>query len=213
MSEENAIKLKRYSVREIPIGLLKEYQDAAKPEKLNLSELKYFAPRYLEFIKDFQFPSYEPLLSLDRFGYIKDADWTKKEKELLNRFSLELFKQFLNSQPKEVSISPIEILIMFHKGNFKIQPLLKVWEQLNGKWVLSHFSDILDELKITKRGNLKVNDAFADEEFDEIICTWIESEEVKEVFRNKIEVAIMNSHRKYTEKELKELSWKYEMIN
>jgi len=213
MSEENARKLKRHSLREIPLELLKEYQDTAKPKKLNLSELKYFTPRYLELIKDFQFPSWEPLLSLNRFGYIKDSEWTEKERGLLNRFALELFKNYLNSNPKKVSISPIEILLMFQKGNFKIKPLLKEWEQSEEKWNLIHFSNLLGELKITKKGILKVSDAFSDEAFNEKICTWIESKKVKEIFKRKIEIGIMNSHEIFTNKELQELSWRYEMIN
>lgn len=119
----------------------------------------------------------------------------------------------MNSEPKKVFISPTEILLMFHKGNFRIQPLLKVWEELNGPWVLSHFSNILDELNITKNGNLKTNNSFSDEEFEEIICTWIESEEVRALFRNKIKDGLINKYEKFTEKELEELSWKYEILN
>jgi len=71
----------------------------------------------------------------------------------------------------------------------------------------------LGELKITKRGVFKVSDPFSDDEYNETICTWIESEKVKNVFRKKIEEEILNPSKIYTKKDLQELSWKYEMIN
>lgn len=213
ISEENARKIKSLPIREIPLDLLKEYQDAAKPEQLNLSELKYFAPRYFDLIKDFQFPTFEPLLSLNRFGYFNDSDWATEEKELLDKFVLAFFKKYIYSKPQDVSISPIDMLLMFYKGNFKIDVLLKEWEVSNAENSLIHFSKLLDNLKITKRGVLKVNDAFADDVFNEQICNWIENKHVKDIFRKKIENEIMNPNGLYNEDELQALSWKYEMIN
>ncbi len=52
MKESHAAELKSMPLREIPLELLEEYQDAARPERLNLRELKYFAPRYLELVKN-----------------------------------------------------------------------------------------------------------------------------------------------------------------
>ncbi len=213
MSEENAQKLKSLPIRDIPIELLTEYQDAAKPERLNLSELKYFAPRYFELIGDFQFPSSEPLLSLNRFGYFNDSSWTSNESELLDQFAMVFFRKYIRLKPSDTSISPIELLLMFYKGNFKIDSLLQEWEHSNEKQSLRHFSNLLDGLKINKRGAIKVGNAFSDEVFNKQICGWLESKEVKSVFKHKMEEAIMNSEGFYTEKELEELSWKYEVIS
>lgn len=212
MSEEDAKSIKTFRLEDIPLELLEVYQDAAKPEKLNLEELKYFAPRYLELLSEFKFPSFEPLLSLSRFGYFIDEDWTKEERELLDRYAMAFYKKVLKSKLDKDRISPIEMLIMFKKGNFKIEKILEDLESSKSPERLSFFSGLLNAVIFKRAGKLKVDDAFADKEFNEQICNWIESDRVKKIFRKRIEEEIMDPTGFFKERELKELSWNYEMM-
>jgi len=97
MTQEDATALKTIPVGKISKKILTKYQDAARPEKLDKGELKYFLPRYLELIKSYQFPSYEPVSALTRFSSLKATDWTISEKALLQDFALAFFHQFIHS--------------------------------------------------------------------------------------------------------------------
>ncbi len=176
MTEEEEKGLMSTPLRLISVELLRKYQDAAKPEKLNIGEVKYFAPRYLDLLKDNQFPSFEPSLSLTRFGAFKAWAWTKKETELLDQFVSLKFQEYLQAKPKQYSISPISLLLMFHKGNFDVRPLLKAWEGFRGRESVQHFGRLLEEVKVGRDGRIKVLNAFSDEKFDQLIVDWLESE-------------------------------------
>ncbi len=212
MTEANASLLRSLPLRKIPLEPLYEYQDAAKPNKLNLSELKYFAPKYLEFIKNRQYPSYEPLLSLTRFGYFTKSDWSSEEWRVLNDFSKVFFREFINSRDSGTFATPIEILLMFYKGNFDVHGLLKEWEESSSNENLLRFNQLLEEIKFTKNGENKVRDAFSDDTFSEIICNWLFSESIKEKVKVQIENAIMNPDQSLSEDERETLSWKYEIV-
>jgi len=211
MKESDAAELKSIALRHIPLELLTEYQDAARPEKLDLRELKYFAPRYLELVKNYQFPSFEPLLSLSRFGYFKASDWTEAERTLLDKFALLFFKDYLNSIDKK-DLPSVDALLMFYKGNFDIKMLLVAWEKTESDESLFHFSKLLDTMRITKWGKLEVTDAFSDGQFNQQIIQWISSVKVKKLFREKIEQTIMKPGEIFTASDLEELSWKYDLI-
>lgn len=212
MTEKDAQKLKSLPLREIPLELLKEYQDAAKPSSLNVSELKYFVPRYLELVKDFQFPTYEPLLSFDRFGRIDILDWTKDERSLLEEYALEFLDVYINTINQKYIISPIEVLLMFYKGNFKIDSFLDRWEKANSKESLMNFQKLLQEMTWSKRGVLRITDPFADNKFSKQVLDWLESDRVKRNFKSKIEKAIIDSSEIYNQKELQGLSNVYDII-
>lgn len=212
MTPEDAEKLKSFSVPNIPFYLLKEYQDAAKPASLDLGELKYFAPRYFELISTFQFPSFEPLLSLDRFGYFTDAVWTHEEKVLFDRFMYQFFKKFIKTNRKERIIPAMDFLLLFYKGNFEIKGILELVETLKEPENLVFFSELLDDVKMTHKGYLKVDNSFSDKKFSELICSWVISPGVKKIFKPRIESEILNPSGIFDEVQLTELSRKYEML-
>ncbi len=208
---ENALKLKSLPIRDIPLELLRSYHSSPKLRKLNLSELKYFAPRYLELIKDNEFPSFIEVLSLDRFGYFNESDWKTDERELLNRYALGVFRNYLKSEWKG-SLLPHEMLLMFHKGNFKIDKLLKEWERTSEQESLIKFYMLLNNIEYTKYGKLEVTDAFSDKKFNDQICDWVRSKSVKVIFREKIQHALMNPGESFSRSYWEELSWRFEMM-
>lgn len=214
MTAAEAADIRAHRVKEIPLDLLRAYQDAAKPEQLNLNELKYFAPRYLELIANFQYPSFEPLLSLDRFGHFKTDVWSPKESALLDDYALAFCDMYLDQPAQAIKVSPMDILLMFHKGNFKLPPLLAIMEEVFMTRGLSHINRLLDNVKLSHLGELEVNDAFSDEQFDHAVGTWLNTDRIKGMFRLRIETAIMapESHD-LTDVELQGLSWKYEYFN
>jgi len=212
MKQADADALKAMSLRQISSALLKEYQDAAKPVKLVQEELRYFAPRYLELIKDFDYPSYEPLLSLNRFGYFEPTDWTAEESRLFNEFSALFFRQYLHANHHKTFTTAIEILLMFYKAKFDLQPVLDEWEQCTSVEGLLHFNYLMDSIHINKQGIPKVTDAFSDEQFSEIICAWLFSEKIKEKFKTEIEEKLMGTDELLNEEIREALSWKYELL-
>lgn len=212
MKESNAELLKSIPLRQIPIELLKEYQDAAKPVILDLSELKYFAPKYLEFLSKQEYLSYEPLLSLDRFGYFDVAAWTTEERQLLDDFSILFFREYLNTKNHENFATPIEILLMFYKGKFDIQPLLDEWEKCTSSESLLHFNQLLDEINFNQHREPKVRNAFSDETFSELICSWLFARKIKEKFKNQIEKALLEPGESLSESDKENLIRKYEII-
>jgi len=173
MTQEEAVIMTNTPVAQIPKSVLAKYQDAARPEKLDIGELKYLAPRYLELIKSYQFPSFEPVLSLTRFSSLKLSDWTSNEKALLQDFALSFFHQFLQSNNPTDEATAMDILLMFHKGNFDINPLLNCWNGPGSKARSQHLMYFNAEIKIDHKGNCKVQNHFADSAFSKVICNWL----------------------------------------
>ncbi len=212
MKEADAKLLKSIPLKQIPLKLLQEYQDAAKPENLNIKELKYFAPKYLEFIKDYQYPSYEPLLSLNRFGYFDKSDWTTEEWKLLNDFAIEFYKKYIRSAIDKTCTTPIEILLMFYKGNLDVRCLLREWEKCSSPESLLHFNQLLEEISFDIHEGPTVMDAFSDDTFSNLVCHWLFSERVKGKFKKEIEQAILEPNASLSESDLTRLSWTYDLI-
>lgn len=210
MSPVDARRIKTIPLREIPLELMIEYQGAAKPAVLDLAELKYFAPRILEFIKDFQIPSFLPEVSLDRFSYFSDSDWTKEERQLLDAFALAFFGNYIAMPMQKDQLSLMEVLLMFYKGNFKINPLLQLWAACDQPASLLRFVQLLNSSEITRHGQFGIKNAFSEPIFETQFRTWLEAESTKAAFRQKIEQAIMEPSGEFTESELIELSWQYD---
>lgn len=175
MTEEDAKTLVSVPLGDISRFLLQQYNDAAMPEKLNVSELKYFAPRYLELIREYQFPSFEPALSLTRFAGIKKSEWTAKERQLLSDFSIAFFHQFIHSKNPTNEATALNMLLMFHKGNFDIRPLLEIWDKAPIRVAQVHYDALWIWIKVNKNGFPEVIDAFADDSFKKMIGNWLKT--------------------------------------
>ncbi len=194
LNKEEVDNLKSTELKKIPIELLTEYQNAAKPEILNIVELKYFTPKYLEFLNNYQFPSIDQVLSLNRFGYFKESDWTIEEWTLLNNFAKFYFIRHLNLDINEPHyISTIEVLLMFYKGNFNINTLLNEWLKQSSDESIFCFKELLGDIDFENSRKPKVKDTFSDEQFNKIICNWIFSNPVKNKFKKELKTTIIGT--------------------
>lgn len=199
-------------LRLLSANLLSIYQDAAKPDKLDKSELKYLVPRYLDLVAQYQYPAFDPLLSFDTFSRLAETDWTKEEKELLNEFALRFIQIYLHRPFDELTILMVDILLMFHRGGFDLDILLDQWTEATSKESVILFAQFLDDIQHDKGTNIRVYHPSSDPDFDRCIAQWIGQKTLREYFKNKIEQFIIESKEELSEDEISQLSWRYDMI-
>ena len=101
---------------------------------------------------------------------------------------------------------------MFYKAKIDIQPLLDLWQKSNTQDSLLHFNQLLEDVDFNKHGKPKIRNAFSDDIFNDTVCNWLFSNDVKKKIRKEIEKEIMKSDSSLTESEKESLSWKYEII-
>jgi hypothetical protein len=95
-------------LRKISKELLSIYQNAAKPLRPNLTEFKYFLPRYLELISYFEIPStYEPYVLSTLACYQEEEDWSEQEKAILKDFVITFFTNYIAQYPCPIRIEAI----------------------------------------------------------------------------------------------------------
>lgn len=177
MTTEDAQTLVSLPVDEIPLAVLRKYQDAATPDKIDQGELKYFAPRYLELIKSYQYPSFEPALALTRFGKIKPNDWTKTERQLLNDFAISFFHQFLHTKSEKANAGVMRVLLMFYKGGIDIQPLFKLWDSIPRRTTNDHFDALFMWIGKDKKGKSEILNPYAEKDFNRQLLSWLSKHE------------------------------------
>jgi hypothetical protein len=183
MSEEDAQLLLSTPLRQIPLDLLSQYQDAAKPLNLNLKEVKYFLPRYLDLISVFKFPSYEPCLALTRLSPFSVDGWNKEESNLLEAFSMQFFAEYVETMDHPEFVLPSEILLMFHKGGINVTSLLELWSRTTSLNGLIHFNWLLREIRFSKNNDVvNLDMTFSDDTFITYIYNWMSSETVHNHF-------------------------------
>lgn len=212
MKIEDEGRLASLPVRNIPVELLAEYNDSAKPEKTRIEELKHFLPRYLELTAEFKFPSHSAELSFSRFTPFTREEWTEPELELLEIFSETFFQHCLKTYPLPSFNNNIDgMLIMFWKAGFvNIDKLLKIWELHEDLSGLLHFNELV-LYGFESYNRTKLLNAFADTELSEKLLTWTQREQTKRVFEGRIERAIMDEPTLETQA-LNELSLLYEIV-
>jgi hypothetical protein len=211
MKVEDEGRLANFPVNEIPIELLAEYNDSAKPEKTRIEEVKHFLPRYLELISQFRFPTHSTELSFSRLIPFDKNEWTKQEFEILVNFSTDFFRHTLLTYPLPSFNDRIDsILIMFWRAKFNLEKLLMIWEQINTVESLLHFKDLyFHGFKEYNRSELF--SSFGDKELNNKLIDWIEKEKTREIFEKHIERAILGNFE-LDEKTLNELNLLYEII-
>lgn len=109
-------------LRKLSVELLTIYNDSAKTEFQNANELKYFLPRMLELVTQFQFPSHSCEICLQRIGMVKKEEWKEKEYILIENFAEEFFIYCLSLYPIPNFFCSIDsIMIMFYKAELNIK--------------------------------------------------------------------------------------------
>lgn len=211
MKVEDEGRLASLPVREIPLELLTEYNDSAKPEKTRIEEVKHFLPRYLAFISAFKFPTHSAELSFSRLTPFNKDEWTETELILLDTFSTEFFTHCLQTYPLPSLTDRIDtILIMFWRAHFNLEKLLKIWEETDSLPAVLHFKDLYFH-GFDEHNRTKLSSAFGDVELGQQLTAWLDSERTKEVFEERIEKVILGDI-KLEEHTSDELNLLYEVV-
>ena len=211
MKVEDERQLASLPLRQIPVDLLSEYNDSAKPERTRIEEVKSFLPRYFDLISEYKFPTHSSELSFSRLIPFDKTEWTEKELELLKNFSTDFFFQRLQTYPVPSFNDRIDtILIMFWRADFDIFSLLKVWEQTDTLQSLLHFNEFYFH-GFNEHNRSELFSGFGDKEICNILTNWIENEKTKKIFEERIETVILDDFD-IDERTLNELNLLYEII-
>ncbi len=211
MTVENAGRLASLPVRQIPIELLTEYNDSAKPAKTEIEEVKHFLPRYLDSVSQFRFPSHSAELTFSRLTPFDKNEWQETELELLATFATDFFKLTLNTYPIPSFCDRIDtILIMFWLGHFNIEILLKTWEQTDTPESVLHFNDLYFQ-GFNEHDRSELFSSFGDKGLCRVLSNWLENEKTKEIFETRIEKIILGDYE-LEERTINELNLLYEII-
>ncbi|MGV3541149.1 MAG: hypothetical protein ACO1OQ_15135 [Rufibacter sp.] len=197
-------------VREIPRGLLTEYNDGASTAKTPIEEIKHFLPRYLDLVWDFDFPSHSLELSLKRLAPFEESEWTVEELKYLERFSKAFFDKCLSAYPLPENEDILGVLIMFWRGQLDVNLLLGTWLHHNGAESALHYRDLVFG-GFEQHNPSMLSNAFAEPQITNILREWAESNAAKEFFSKEIEKLVLKGEA-MKEKDLEELSLLYEMI-
>jgi len=211
MKIEDEGRLASLTVRQIPVDLLSEYNDSAKPDKTRIEEVKHFLPRYLDLISEYKFPTHSAELSFSRLSPFDKSEWTEKELDLLENFAKDFFIQTLQTYPIPSFGDKIDtILIMFWRADFDLVGLLRVWEQTVTLQSVLHFNDLYFQ-GFNEHNRSELSNSFGDKELSNILSNWIENEKTKEIFQERIEKVILGGFD-IDERTLNELNLLYEIV-
>ena len=211
MKIEDEGRLASLPVRQIPVDLLSDYNDSAKPDKTRIEEVKHFLPRYLDLISEYKFPTHSAELSFSRLSPFDKTEWTEKELDLLENFAKDFFIQTLQTYPIPSFGDKIDtILIMLWRADFDLLGLLRVWEQTATLQSVLHFNDLYFQ-GFNEHNRSELSNSFGDKELSNILSNWIENEKTKEIFQEKIEKVILGDFD-IDERTLNELNLLYEIV-
>ncbi|WP_396174112.1 hypothetical protein [Flavobacterium sp.] len=211
MTIDETTKLVSLPLKEIPVELLALYNDSAKPNKTEISEVKYFLPRYIDLISQFKFPTHSPELSFSRLIPFDQTEWTKNELSLLKIFQTAFFKECINTFPIPSFGDKIDsILIMFWKSQIGIDNLFNIWKETDSLESTLHFKDLYYE-GFEYYNRKKLTNVFGDSELYVKINNWIENKATKISFRTRIENIILNDNE-LDEQTKNEMSLLYETL-
>ncbi len=151
-----------------------------------LLEMKYFLPRILELVSNFDIPCNSAEEVFLRLELHKPEYWTNKELQLLSDFSVEFFKKCLSYYPYSPDGDDISTyLTMFAVANFQVKPLLDAWVATENIESTLQFKDFF-----IQEFNNQASTYFQSEEVEELnktISNWLNDAAVKNRFLGKID--------------------------
>ncbi|MFT3682318.1 MAG: hypothetical protein QM791_18825 [Ferruginibacter sp.] len=210
VSLEEQDQLVKTPVAKIGVELLGIYNNSAMAEVIDANELKYFLPRILELVSLFDFPSHSTEIALSRIGYISKQKWTEEENSFLTKFMKAVFRNCLDLYPLE-NESLVSIIIMFSKTGFDIRWVTEEWVNMTGLNPLLHFVETIEnEITTSRKGKLKIDNAFADERM-EFLAGWLQNRATIKIFKERIEDFLVNKN--YRGEHSAKLDKAYEYFN
>ncbi len=151
-----------------------------------LLEMKYFLPRILELVSNFDIPCNSAEEVFLRLELHKPEYWTNKELQLLSDFSVEFFKKCLSYYPYSPDGDDISTyLTMFAVANFQVKPLLDAWVATENIESTLQFKDFF-----IQEFNNQASTYFQSEEVEELnktVSNWLNDAAVKNRFLGKID--------------------------
>jgi hypothetical protein len=208
ITQEEELTLTTTDVDKIPFELLYTYHTAAKPQDINVTEFKHFLPRYLDLTAHLKFVSHSAEIVLSSITMI--SDWTTKEKDILKAFGQVYFERCLHIYPLPENEQITSILIMLDNGNFNIIDYLSDWEKAESVESIMHFSDLINDGFKHKKPT-QLSSAFAKTKTSKTISDWINAQDLRTVFKQRIENLILN-HTEISDEKQTELSWAYDKL-
>ncbi len=150
-----------------------------------LLEMKYFLPRILELVSNFDFPCNSVEEVFLRLALNTPERWTNEELQLLSDFSVEFFKKCLSYYPYSPDGDDISTyLTMFTVANFQLKPILDTWEATENIESTLQFKDFF-----IQEFNNQASTYFQSEEVEELnktVSNWLNDASVKNRFLGKI---------------------------
>ena len=178
-------------LREISKEMIyKYYSSAQNYGEQELYELKYFLPRILELLTDFEFPYHSTEISLNRFN-LEKSNFELEEREILNQFAENYFAYCLKIYPLPDFEEISSIIVMFGLAGFKIRQILEKWIEQFEKNYLLHLNDFyLNQVSYAANQTFILSTAFSTKEINAEVYSWLEEGKTKHTFAKNIEIAI-----------------------
>lgn len=193
----------------IPVELICEYNDGAQALDYDRNEFKYFLPRYLELISQFQFTSaVDVSLSLKNLNLSTKEFWTNPEEfKCINEFAKLFFEKCLTTDEFYKEAYLLDIINMLHVSGIDVKPLFQIWLEDLNNFSIIHLEQMITD-NFNYRGKINTN-GFIDSELNALIENWVITN--KKIISVTIENHIMASTLK--EEQLQKLGYFYDTIN
>lgn len=127
MSPDIEEQMRKLSLRKLTRQHFYEYNTAAKGEVQPVWEILYFLPRLLELIAQGEDVHHSSELYLDRVGRCPPETFNEAERAVLDRFAINYFASHLASRDQPLLEDAFTVLLMFHIGGVRLEPLLDYW--------------------------------------------------------------------------------------
>lgn len=177
-----------------------------------LLEMKYFLPRVLELVSNFDFPCNSAEEVFLRLELHKPEYWTNKELQLLCDFSVEFFKKCLSYYPYSPDGDDISTyLTMFAVANFQLKPILDAWVATENIESTLQFKDfIINEFNYSTSSYFETQNE--EKSINKIVSNWLNDAHVKCKFSIKID-KVLAENKNLDADEIQELSLVKELLS
>ena len=215
VSDSDEAALVNTPLRQITAQQLRSgyFESARSHSDQELWEMKHFLPRVLELMANFEVPSVGPETVFYRLNLEKQDKWPSEELQLLTDYSVLFFEKCLGYcpySPDDCDISTY--LLMFSSAHFDLKPILKSWENVDTPESLLHFNEfVLTGTEFDSENKLILKNTYSDAENDTAIIDWLNDNDVKDGFSEKI-IRILEENNSLDKEIIEELRFLNELL-
>lgn len=194
---------------EVSTKAIYEYNSSAKGGYTleTASELKYFAPRIIELVLQEEEIHHSTELFFTRFAHIPYTAWNKEELNFFQKFA-DAYCVAITEEKRPYGEDLTSLLLMLSKLPINISKLLAYWmskKSISNLLLLADF--YLDELSY-----LKVNNAFAEKEFNDVIIDFMFDEKIINQLLGYIEKLFWVDEIQFSEEQENQLNYLYTFL-